>query len=217
MPCSCCAFDQTAERQFTQQKAATEIARYRNKGAGPTTRLLRDGLGKAGRVSGTLLDIGGGVGALSFELLEHGLARAVIVDASPAYLSAASQEAERRGRSRVVQAVAGDFVVLSDQLPSADVVALDRVVCCYPSYGPLVQDAVRHAESAFAYSYPRDRWYVRLGVWLENAVRRWRNNPFRTFVHSPQEMQRIVEAAGFELADRQTTLTWSADIFVRRA
>jgi predicted methyltransferase len=50
---------------------------------------------------------------------------------------------------------------------------------------------------------------------LENAVRRWRGNLFRTFVHPPAEMQRIVEAAGFKLTTRRCTLAWSADVFVR--
>src|SRR5687768_16947690 len=84
MTCSCEEFPQTAERQFTQQKAAAEMTRYRRKGPGPTTRLLRDELIKLDVVKGTLLDIGGGVGMLSFELLDRGIARALLVDASAA-------------------------------------------------------------------------------------------------------------------------------------
>jgi SAM-dependent methyltransferase len=214
MPCSCCAF-LDAERQFTQKKAAAEIARYRQKGPGPTTRLLRDGLVNAGSVEGTVLDIGGGVGALSFELLDRGATRAVIVDASRAYLAAASEESERRGCSAATSVVPGDFVAVSDRLPSGDLVTLDRVVCCYPEYEPLLRKALQHAARRFAYSYPRDRWFVRFGVAVENTVRGWRSNPFRTFVHPPAAMQRIVEAAGFTLGSRRRTLTWSADVFVK--
>jgi 2-polyprenyl-3-methyl-5-hydroxy-6-metoxy-1,4-benzoquinol methylase len=46
-----------------------------------------------------VLDIGGGLGILSLELLDAGFSRAVVVDASSAYLAAASEEATRRGRS----------------------------------------------------------------------------------------------------------------------
>ena len=52
---------------------------------------------------------------------------------------------------------------------------------------------------------------------VENAMRRRRSNPFRTFVHSPLDMNRIIERAGFELASRRCTLMWSADVFVKRA
>src|SRR5258706_9644752 len=120
MACSCCAFPHAAEQQFTQQKAAAEMSRYRQKGPGPTTRLLRDGLAKAGLLEGTLLDVGGGVGVLSFELLERGIARAVVVDASSAYLAAASEEATRRGHSTVTEFVHGDFIRVSNQLTSAE-------------------------------------------------------------------------------------------------
>ena len=54
-------------------------------------------------------------------------------------------------------------------------------------------------------------------VWFENAVRKWRAHPFRTFVHSPTAMERMIEGAGFELASRRCTLAWSADVFVKRA
>jgi 16S rRNA G966 N2-methylase RsmD len=128
MPCSCCAFVDDAERMFTQKKAAAEIAHYRHKGPRPTTRLRRDGLVNAGSVEGAVLDIGGGIGALSFELLDRGVTRAVIVDASRAYLAAASDEADRRGGAGATSIVPGDFVALSAQLPSADLVTLDRVV-----------------------------------------------------------------------------------------
>jgi hypothetical protein len=216
MPCSCGAFVADAEGMFTQKKAAAEIARYQHKGPRPTTRLLRDGLVNAGSVhGGTVLDIGGGVGALSFELLDRGVTRAVIVDASRAYLAAACDEAARRGRAGATSVVPGDFVALSGQLPSADLVTLDRVVCCYPIYEPLLAEASRHAAHRFAYSYPRDRWFVRLWVGIDNALRRWRSNPFRTFVHPPSEMQRIIEAAGFRLTSRRRTPAWSADVFVK--
>jgi SAM-dependent methyltransferase len=215
MPCSCRTFIDGAEGMFTHKKAVAEIAHYRRKGPRPTTRLLRDGLVKAGYVEGTVLDIGGGVGALSFELLSRGLTRAVIVDASRAYLAAASDEAHERGRAGAISIVRGDFVALSEQLPPADLVTLDRVVCCYPQYEPLLKEALQHAVRRFAYSYPRNRWFVRFSVRIENALRRWWSNPFRTFVHPPDEMERIVEAAGFRLASRRCTPAWSADVFVK--
>jgi hypothetical protein len=191
------------------------VARFQRKGPGPTTRLLRDAIARAGLASGSLLDVGAGIGGLTLELLALGTTRAVIVEASSAYLEAAMEEAARRGQS-AIQFVPGDFAALADQLPAATVVALDRVVCCYPLYGPLLEAAVRHAERGIAFSYPRDRWYVRLGVWLENAMRRRRGNPFRTVVHPPHAMHALLERSGFKLASRSGTVAWSVDVFLRR-
>jgi hypothetical protein len=66
----------------------------------------------------------------------------------------------------------------------------------------------------FAFSYPRDRWYVRAGMRLENARRR---NGFRTFVHPETSMRELITRAGFELVFQRRTFVWSVDIFVRRA
>ena len=212
---SCCAYGNTADEHFNADKVAKELAQYRRKGPGPTTRRLRDGLLSAGLREGTLLDIGGGLGTLSLELLDGGFSRAVVVDASSAYLAAASEEATRRGRSTSTEFMHGDFLIVAGRLTPSSVVTLDRVVCCYPSYEPLLTHALQLAKTAFAMSYPRDRWFVRAGIWLENAMRRRRGNPFCTFVHPPSEMTRIIQGAGFRLESRSRTPAWSCDVFVK--
>jgi hypothetical protein len=215
MACSCCAFGNTADGHFNADKVAKELAQYRRKGPGPTTRRLRDGLVSAGLREGTLLDIGGGLGILSLELLDAGFSRAVVVDASSAYLAVAAEEATRRGRSAFTEFTHGDFLIVAGRLAPSSVVTLDRVVCCYPSYEPLLKHALQLASTAFAMSYPRDRWFVRAGIWFENATRRRKGNPFRTFVHPPSEMVRIIQGAGFRLASRRRTPAWSCDVFVK--
>jgi len=212
---ACCAFDESVDDQFTRAKAQDELRRYRERGPFPTTRLLLDGLGSAGLLEGTILDIGAGIGALTFEALDRGCNRAIIVDASSAYLAAASGEATRRGRTGDIQLTKGDFVAVSATVPAASVVALDRVVCCYPSWPELLGAALRHAERAIALSYPRDRWYVRLFQRLENAARRWRKNGFTTFVHPEGDMRAMIEGAGFRLVSRRGTLVWHADVYRR--
>ena len=54
----CCEFTDVVDQQFTSKKAGQELHRYRRKGAGPTTRLLIDGISRAGVGGGSLLDIG---------------------------------------------------------------------------------------------------------------------------------------------------------------
>jgi magnesium-protoporphyrin O-methyltransferase len=143
------------------------------------------------------------------------MTRATVVEASSAYLASASTEADRLGRARSIRFVHGDFVAVAPGLEPATVVALDRVVCCYPSYGRLLERSLERAERAVALSYPRDRWFVRLSTKWENAMRRRKGNPFRTYVHSPPEMHRIIEAGGFRLVSRSQTAMWSADVFAR--
>jgi magnesium-protoporphyrin O-methyltransferase len=216
MSACCSAFECAADQQFNKKKATEELTRYRTKGPGPTTRLLQQGLEHAGTLKGTLLDIGSGIGSLTFGLLERGVTRAVAVDASSAYNGVARQEADRLGRTDVVRFVHADFVSVAHALPAATLVTLDRVVCCYPSYEALLNSALTHAEQCLALSYPRDVWFVRLGVRLENAQRRLKKNPFRTFVHPAARMEEAIRSAGFDLSTRRETWMWSVDIYLRR-
>jgi magnesium-protoporphyrin O-methyltransferase len=212
----CSAFGLVAERQFDGKKAAKELARYRAKGPGRTTRLLEATIARAGPPPGLLLDVGAGIGSLTFGLLDRGLGRAIAVDASPAYVAAAKEEARRRNLGSTAEFIEGDFVALAPDLPSATVVTLDRVVCCYPSFEPLLVAALGHAEHCVALSYPRDAWHVRGAVAAENTGRRLKGNPFRMFVHPAAAIERLVRQAGFELSGRRETWMWRVDAYVRR-
>jgi tRNA1(Val) A37 N6-methylase TrmN6 len=215
MAACCSAFECAADQQFNEKKATEELQRFRTKGPRPTTRLLQQGLEHAGALSGTLLDIGSGIGSLTFGLLERGITHAVAVDASSAYNGVARQEAARFGRADVVRFVHADFVSVASELPAATLVTLDRVVCCYPMYEALLNAAAHHAQQRLALSYPRDVWYVRLGVMLENAQRRLKKNPFRTFVHPAVRMEELIRSAGFERSTRRETWMWSVDVYTR--
>src|SRR5687767_7425413 len=115
----CSTFGHAAEQQFNEKKAAEELKRYRDTGPGQTTRLLAEGITRSGALSGSVLDVGSGIGALTFTLLERGATDAVAVDASTAYVKAAREEAARRGRGDAIRFVHADFVQASTQLPSA--------------------------------------------------------------------------------------------------
>ena len=104
---------------------------------------------------GTLLDIGTGIGALTFELLNTRFGHAPAVDASSAYVAAGREETVRRGLTHDLNWIEGDFVNLASQLMLADVVTLDRVVCCYPAYEPLLESSLDHARQMVGLSYIR--------------------------------------------------------------
>jgi magnesium-protoporphyrin O-methyltransferase len=212
----CSSFCAGVATQFDASVADGDLERYRRKGPNPTTRLLRDGILGAG-AGQTLLDVGAGIGALSFELLAAGFARAAAVDASPAYVATARAEAASRGLTDRLTVLEGDFTRLPRPADPTDVVALDRVVCCYPEYRALLETALGGARRLFAYSYPRDRWYVRLVVWIQNAARAALRNRFRTFVHPAAAMDACVTRAGFRLASRTGTFIWAVDVYQRDA
>jgi hypothetical protein len=213
---ACCSFEHSVDRQFGERNARRELRRYHRRGAGGTARMLLAGLAEARLTEGTVLDIGAGIGSLTFELLGRGVERAVIVEASAAYADAVNAEATRRGRASAVRVVRGDFLDVADQVPSAEIVTLDRVVCCYQRYEELLVTALERAEHGFALSYPRDRWYMHAAMAGANILLRTTSG-FRTFVHPESAMRRLIERAGFGLVNHAQNMAWSADVFMRRA
>jgi ubiquinone/menaquinone biosynthesis C-methylase UbiE len=97
------------------------------------------------------VDIGGGIGVVEMELADSGLGSATVVEASPAYFEVARSEVESRYGSRPTQFVVGDFAAMASTLADADVVTLDRVVCCYPDAEDLLRAAAQRAR-AFVHS-----------------------------------------------------------------
>jgi len=213
---SCCACQGT-DRQFSRAVAESDLRRYRRRGPPNTTRLLLEGIARAQAGSSTMLDVGGGIGVLHHELLDRGFEMATQVDAAPAYLAVAAAEAQRRGHAERVHFVHGDFVELAAQLPPADVVTLDRVVCCYPDYERLIGQSAVKCRKVYALSYPHDRWDTGMVVAVQNVVRRMVGNPFRTFVHPVQRFEPLLAAAGFRRTYSRRTFVWEAAVYTRLA
>jgi magnesium-protoporphyrin O-methyltransferase len=163
----------------------------------------------------TVLDIGAGVGAIHLALLEAGAATAVDVDASSAYVAAARQEAARRGLAERVTHHVGDFVAIAPTLPVADLVALDRVVCCYGDVDGLLSSAARLARRRLGLVYPVDRWWMRLAIRLENLWFSLRRRAFRSYVHAPAVVDRLVTEQGLQPVVRRGGLVWQLVVYER--
>jgi magnesium-protoporphyrin O-methyltransferase len=211
---SCCRSDGYGIRDhFDPAIAERDLRTYQRKGPGKTTALIRDALKRQGIGAASILDVGTGIGALSFELLAHGARSATGIDLSAAYIAVARAEAQRRQVNAEFQI--GDFVEAARDLAPADVVVLDRVVCCYPHDEPIVRAAAGRSTRLLALSYPRDRWYVRAALWVENVRRRLKGDPFRVYVHDPERIEQLIELEAFRRVARSQTLVWRADTFVR--
>jgi magnesium-protoporphyrin O-methyltransferase len=127
---SCCSFADSAKNHFGKKDAEKTLARYLNKGPDETTRLPGERLASEGLVSGTVLDIGAGLGLLSLELLKLGADRSTAVDASEAFIETGRNEAKRQGRDERMSFLQADFVQVADSMPPATLVVMDRAVCC---------------------------------------------------------------------------------------
>ena len=199
--------------QFDRKKAVRDLRDYRESGPAATTQALIGALMRAGVERSTLLDIGGGVGAIQLELLKAGAREAISVDVSAAYLDVAREEAARQGFGGRVMFQVGDFVDVAPQIPTADVVTLDRVVCCYDKMEPLVRASAERCRRLYGLVYPRDRWSVRTVIQIQNVFRRLWRNPFRSFAHPVVVMDALIRSLGFTLRYKVRTFAWEVVVY----
>jgi 2-polyprenyl-3-methyl-5-hydroxy-6-metoxy-1,4-benzoquinol methylase len=203
------------ESMFNSGMAERELKDYRAHGPQKTTRMLLDAI-KASSVAGlSLLDIGGGVGAIQHELFKVGVNKLTAVDGSSAYLWSARQEAERVGHVGQVNYFHGDFVELAPRIPQADIVTLEKVICCYPDMQKLVGLSSARAGKLYGVVFPCDTWWMKAGAWVLNFIQGLRHNNFRFFVHPTAEVDAIVRGNGLERRAYHKTLFWQVIIYAR--
>jgi 2-polyprenyl-3-methyl-5-hydroxy-6-metoxy-1,4-benzoquinol methylase len=212
MPCNCCEITDNA---FTEAEARAELKSYRRQGPRNQTKLILDAIRSLKLKNANLLDIGGGIGVIHHELLNDVAREATHVDASSAYLKEAQAEAARRGHSEQVRFIHADFTDIADQLLEADVVTLDRVVCCYPDFRRLLKDAAEHSQRALALTYPRETWYMRVALKASNFFQRLRKDPFRVFLHPVAEMDSLIQRQGFKRVSLRRLFVWEMALYQR--
>ena len=166
-------------------------------------------------IGATLLDVGGGIGVISQELLRAGAGHAMLVEASRADLDVARQEARRSNILERMEFVEGDFVRSAGSIDVADIVTLDRVVCCYPDAEALVSVSVAHARSLFGLVLLRDGWHIRLALRLNN-LRFWvRRSPYRSYGHSNIRIDELAGERGFRAIAEWRTWFWRVVLYAQ--
>jgi hypothetical protein len=202
---------------FTERVARRDLARYRKRGVDSLERRMLDSVVARGLTGVRVLEIGGGIGKLQVELLQAGAATGEVAEVVGAYEPYADQLARERGLEERTRFVLADVLERSDAVAPADIVVLNRVVCCSPDGIELAAASARLARRTLVLSYPRDVLWVRLGVRAINLAQRMLGRSFRVFVHSPSVLRAAVEAEGLDRMETGRGSLWEFTTLARRA
>lgn len=213
---SCCLHNQDTAR-FFGWFARRYRKRFARKGFEPSQKQLVEGLIRSRIQGAKLLEIGCGVGYLHQRLLQTGAASAVGIDLSVEMVQEARAAAREQGLGERTEYREGDFVELAESIEPADVVILDKVICCYPDAEALVHQSARKAGRLYAFTIPRDRTVVRFVLGLGRAMLALIRCDFRSFVHDPQRIDRWLTQMGFERVFQDQTFVWLTRVYARRA
>lgn len=209
-PCACgCA------NTFSSKEADADLARYRKEGPNASTRALLDAILAEGVEGATVLDIGAGIGAIQLDLLAGGVASVESVDATEAYVATAQAEAERRGYGDRTHGQVGNYVELAADIGPADVVTLDKVVCCYSDMPALISSVGENARRMVGLVYPRETWWNRLGSRIFAAVGWVTRDATRWHIHRTVYLDAILRNAGFARREIKRDFIWQVVLYVR--
>lgn len=197
-----CCRSGPCEEMFGPRVARRSLERYRTKGLDRTERALVEAALESGIEGATVLEIGGGIGALQGELLQAGAARGEVVEIVAAYEPHARELAEERGLAERTRFRVVDVLEEPAAVEPADVVLLNRVVCCSRDGVELTETAARLARRSLLLSYPRDTWWIRAGARALNVAQRLFRRSFRVFVHRPADLAAAAARSG--LASERT-------------
>lgn len=194
------------DKLFGERTARRDLKRYRRRGLDGTGEALVEFLRERGVAGLTVLEIGGGVGALEVELLASGAQRALNVELSPSYEEYARQLWREAGvESRAAYRV-GD--ITQNDVPAADAVVMHKVVCCYPDADALVGAAAERTGRYLVMSFPRERRLNRVAFGGLNVLARLLRWEYRSFVHPFGEVVGAAERRGLRLVHDHNGLVW---------
>ena len=202
---------------FSERRARAEAKRYQRRGLDRTSRRIVDMVEHQQVDGSTLLEVGGGVGAIQIELLRAGAARSVNVELTPTYEDASQQLLAESGLEGRVERRLMDFAEAADQVEAADIVIMNRVVCCYPNMPRLAGAAAAHARSLLVLSFPKRTWWTRILLGLGNVALLLTRRHFHIFLHKPAEIFATAERAGLRPAMVRPGLFWTVAALQRAA
>ena len=208
----CCAADNPIGRFFAGSAKRT-AKRFRKKGLAKDQRRLMEGLKQIGFIGQSILEIGCGVGSFHLTMMVSGATLAVGVDLSEAMLAQARLLADEMGHASHTLYRSGDFAAVESEIEQADVIVLDKVVCCYPDAERLIRLSLGKTRRTYALTYPRINVLTRLaftcaqaGLWLVRSK-------FRPYLYDPSDIERWISENGFKKAHEARGPFWLSQVY----
>ena len=195
--------------------ARRSLDRFRSKGLDGLEREIVAAAAAGGLAGARVLEIGGGIGAMQAELLEAGAERGEIVELVAAWEPYALELARERGLAERTTFSMVDILERPEAVAPADLVVLNRVVCCSPDGVALTGEAARHTRRTLVLSFPRDVFWVRPWIRALNAWMWLLRRSYRAFVHPPSSLIAAAESEGLQRAAKGRGPLWEYAALVR--
>lgn len=207
----CCG----AEAFFDNKMAEKQYRQYIKKGPSRITAKIIRQLADQNIEGKSLIDVGGGIGALQWWFLEMNGAETTAIEASTAYLNQAEEHATKYNWKDKTRFIFGDYTQVHSQVAPADFITLDKMICCYPDYKEIVEISCQKAKTYIALSYPIDGFLSRIVNVFGSLIAKLKSNTFRPFVHPVKNIRELFEQQGFERISYTMAFPWHVETYRR--
>ena len=191
--------------------------RYQKRGLSRSSNLLISFILEEGILGRTVGDLGCGAGGFSVELLKKGASSSIGIDLSSRMIDSATQLAHATGFDARAKFELGNAATVD--LPVTDVVIMDKVLCCYSEWEPLLKNAIGSSRELVGFIVPRDegiaKWPFRLGVRVGNFFQR-RGEKILFYLHPLDRVDETLRASGFILRRKQGSRFWLVFLYSRK-
>ena len=201
--------------RFFSKSAARYARRFRRKGPDKPSKVLIEALTSHDLQGKTILDVGCGSGDVHLTLLDRGAASAEGIDVSSGMLDQARDLARSMGHESRVVYRQGDFLEQEPSKQPADIVILDKVLCCYEFPEKLIQKAASRSGDFIALSYPSTSLLSAISFRFMNRLGRLLRWSFYPFYHDPDLLLDLAVQSGLKPVFSDRTLIWQITILRR--
>jgi tRNA1(Val) A37 N6-methylase TrmN6 len=207
----CCG----ADLFFNKKKAIKEYRKYLKKGPVKATAKIIQQLQEQDIEGKSLIDIGGGIGAIQWWFLQSGGKESIDIDASTGYLKQAQEHANQNDWQDKAQFLMGDCIEVYPQVDEAHFITLDKVVCCYPNYIEILSATCDKAKENISLSYPMDGLIAQVLRYFGVLFFIITNNPYRPYVHPVKEIRNLFEQQGYYRVAHDKVFPWHVETYAR--
>jgi magnesium-protoporphyrin O-methyltransferase len=198
---------------FDDQAARDDLENYHRNGPKKNSAPLINALKHLEFSDISMLDIGGGIGSIFFELLSKGVHTISYVDISASSSKAFETELQKSAFNGKSGIFTGDFLDFHMRIPEVDLVTLDKAICCHPDFLSLVGLSAQKAKKWYAYVIPVDSWWVQPFFTLKAILSFSKRGRFVTYIHPVYKIDKILTDQGFEKIYHHQQREWLTAIF----
>ena len=203
-------------REFDED-ACDFCDRYQKRGLSRSSTLLLSFILQGGILGRSVADLGCGAGGFSIELLKKGATSSIGIDLSKKMIESATQLAHATGFDTRAKFELGNAATVD--LPITDLVIMDKILCCYSEWEPLLKNAIGSSKDMIGFIVPRDegvaKWPFRLGVRVVNFFQR-RSKAILFYLHPLDRIDETLLASGFILRKRRASRFWLVFLYSRK-